>query len=162
MKAGSKRRASAREFTAILGGASGERPSVEIPFDVRSEYGSARPKVVATVNGVKLRTTVAVYGGKSYVGFRKEIREAAGIEIGDKITVQLEPDREERAVEAPEELAAALIKDARVKAVFDTLSFTHRREYTEWIVEAKKPETRERRVKQSLEMLRKGMKHPQR
>lgn len=160
MKAGSKRRTSAREFTAILGGATGERPSVEVPFDVRSEYGGARAKVIATVNGVKLRTTVAVYGGKSYVGFRKEIREAAGIEIGDTITVRLEPDREERAVEVPEELAAALNKDAKAKAVFDALSFTHRREYTQWIAEAKKPETRERRAKQSLEMLRKGTEHP--
>jgi hypothetical protein len=160
---GSKRKTGARdvrEFTAILGGASGERPSVEIPFDVRSEYGAARAKVIATVKGVKLRTTVAVYGGKSYIGFRKEIREAAGIAIGEKVTVQLEPDREERAVEVPGELAAALNKDARAKAVFDALSFTHRREYAQWIALAKKAETRERRVKQSLEMLRKGTKHP--
>ena len=160
MKASSKGRTSARKFAAILGGASGERPTVEIPFDVRSEYGAARAKVIATVNGVKLRTTVMVYGGKSFVGFRKEIREAAGIAIGDKVTVQLEPDREERAVEVPEELAAALSKDAKARAVFDALSFTHRREYAQWIVEAKRAETRERRVKQSLEMLRRGTKHP--
>ncbi len=153
-------RTGAREFTAILGGASGERPSVEIPFDVRREYGAARAKVIATVNGVKLRTTVAVYGGKSFVGFRKEIREAARIEIGDRVKVRLEPDREERVVELPEELAAAFMKERAAKAAFDSLSFTHRNEYGKWVASGKKPETRARRVKQAMEMLRKGTKHP--
>jgi hypothetical protein len=160
MSVDGKRKKGIRELTAVLGGASGDRPTVEIPFDVKAEYGSARAKVIATVNGVKLRTSVAVYGGKSYVGFRKEIREAAAIEVGDTITVRLELDREERVVDVPEDLAAALKKDAKAKAVFDALSFTHGREYTQWILEAKKPETRARRVKQALEMLREGTKHP--
>jgi Domain of unknown function (DUF1905) len=55
------------EFEAVLGGAEGERPIVELPFDVREAYGTARPKVRATVNGVTLRTTVAMYRGKYYV-----------------------------------------------------------------------------------------------
>jgi hypothetical protein len=150
----------ARTFKAVLGGASGDRPTVEIPFDVKKEYGAARAKIVATVKGVKLRTTVAIYGGKSYVGFREDIRREAGIAIGDTITVKLEPDREERVVEVPRDLAAALAKDAKATKTFDALAFTHRREYAQWISSAKKPETRERRVKQSLAMLRNGTKHP--
>jgi hypothetical protein len=160
MAAERERKTKARVFTAILGGASGARPTVEIPFDVRAEYGAARAKVVATVNGVKLRTSVAVYGGKSYVGFREDIRKAAGIAIGDAIEVRLEPDLEERTVEVPEELATAMSKNAKAKAAFEALSFTHRREYTQWIADAKKAETRERRVKQAVEMLRSGTKHP--
>src|SRR5512143_3290723 len=97
-------RARAHEFEAVLGGSTGERPSVEIPFDVRAAFGAARAKVKATVNGVELRTTVAVYGGRSYIGFRAEVREQAGIAIGDRIRVRLEPDDEPRVVEVPDEL----------------------------------------------------------
>jgi hypothetical protein len=147
-------------FQAVLGGDDGERPLVELPFDVKAEYGSARAKVKATVNGVELRTTVAVYGGRSYVGFRKEIQDAAGIAIGDRITVRIKPDEDPREVEVPSDLAAALAKDASARKAFDTLAFTHRKEYAIWVTEAKKAETRERRVARTVEMLRDGVKHP--
>jgi hypothetical protein len=39
-------------------------------------------------------------------------------------------------------------------------SYTHRKEYTQWVGEAKKPETRQRRVEKTIEMLRRGTKHP--
>jgi uncharacterized protein YdeI (YjbR/CyaY-like superfamily) len=56
----------------------------------------------------------------------------------------------------PEALAAALATDAAARATFDALAFTHRKEYARWIVEAKRDETRERRVRQALELLRAG------
>jgi uncharacterized protein YdeI (YjbR/CyaY-like superfamily) len=56
-------------------------------------------------------------------------------------------------VELPPELEAALA-DAQVRAAFEKLSFTHRREYAEWVAEAKRAETRERRVAQTVEKLR--------
>ena len=101
-----------KTFRAILGGESGQRPSLELPFDVRATYGTARPKVKVTVIGVELRTTVAVYGGRAYVGFREEVRTAAGIAIGDELEVTVEPDTEERVVEVPPDLAAALADES--------------------------------------------------
>src|SRR5262245_45625904 len=101
-----------REFEAVVGGGEGRLPLVELPFDVKEAYGAARPKVKATVNHVTLRTTVSVYGGRSYVGFRKEIQEAAGIRIGDRIRVRIEPGIEPREVEVPEDLAQALAEDS--------------------------------------------------
>jgi hypothetical protein len=80
------------EFDAVVGGGEGRLPLVELPFDVKAAYGTARPKVKATVNDVTLRTTVSVYGGRSYVGFRKQIQEAAGIRIG----IGSGPDRARR------------------------------------------------------------------
>jgi Bacteriocin-protection, YdeI or OmpD-Associated/Domain of unknown function (DUF1905) len=147
-------------FRAVLGGADGERPLVELPFDVKAEYGSARAKVKVMVNGVELRTTVAVYGGRSYVGFRREIRDAAGIAIGDRITVRIEPDDDPREVEVPSDLAAALAKDRGARKAFDALAFTHRKEYAVWVAEAKRAETREQRLARTIEMLRAGVKHP--
>jgi hypothetical protein len=149
-----------RTFEAVLGGASGDRPTVEIPFDVRAVFGSARAKVKVTVRGVVLRTTVAVYGGRSYLGFRKEIRDAAGLAVGERVRVTLEADAEERVVEVPLDLARALKKDAGARKAFDGLSFTHRKEYARWVADAKKPETAARRIEKTLQMLRAGTKHP--
>lgn len=150
----------AREFEAVVGGGEGRLPLVELPFDVREAYGTARPKVKATVNQVTLRTTVSVYGGRSYVGFRKEIQDAAGIRIGDRIRVRIEPDVEPREIEVPEDLAHAFRRDKAASQAFDGLSYTHRKEYVQWILEAKKPETRQRRVEKTIEMLRVGTRHP--
>jgi uncharacterized protein YdeI (YjbR/CyaY-like superfamily) len=76
------------------------------------------------------------------------------------VAVELQRDDEPRVVEVPPKLSAALGEDDRAQAVFDALSFTHRREYAEWISGAKREETRERRVRQAVTMLRDGQKHP--
>src|SRR5205807_2848033 len=102
---------------------------IELPFDVRAEYGQARPPVRGTVNGYPFRTTVAVYGGKSYIGFRKEIREGAGIAPGDAVEIQLERDDAPREVAVPHDLAEALAAETGLREAFDRMSFTHRREY---------------------------------
>lgn len=151
--------AAVKRFEAILGARPG-MPVVELPFDVKAVFGAARPKLKVTVNGVELRTTVAIYGGKSFIGFRKEIRDAAGIAEGDRIRLVVEADEEERVVDVPEALARALAKDRTVKKTFDGLAFTHRKEYATWIAGAKKPETRDRRVAKAIEMLLAGTKHP--
>jgi hypothetical protein len=141
-------------FTATLGGDDGTVPAVIVPFDVKAAYGQARPKVKVTVNGVTLRTTVAVYGGRSYIGFRKEICQAAGLQLGKTITVAIELDAEPRVVDVPEDLARALATHASARKRFDSLSYSHRREHAQWVAEAKKPETRARRIARVIEMLR--------
>ncbi len=145
---------------AKLGGNEGERPVVELPFDAKATFGKARAPVRGRVDGAEFRSTVAVYGGRSYVGFNRELRERAGIAMGDDVEVELELDTEPREVELPPGLEWALEGDAAAKQAFDGLSYSHRREYAEWIAEAKKPETRERRVAKAVEMLLAGTKHP--
>jgi hypothetical protein len=118
--------------------------------------GPKRFPVVATVNGHTWRTSVARMGGEFLVGLNREVREAAGVGAGDVVEVQLALDAAPREVEVPEALAAALAGDAEARARFDALAFTHRKEFARWIAEAKRPETRERRVAQALTMLREG------
>lgn len=74
--------------------------------------------------------------------------------------VELELDSEPREVELPPELERALAGDAEAKEAFDGLSYTHRREYAEWVAGAREPETRERRLGKAVEMLLAGTKHP--
>jgi hypothetical protein len=143
----------ARRFEAVLG-EDGDRPLVAIPFDVREEYGQARPPVRGTVNGHPFRTTVSVYGGVPYLGFRREVREAAGVDLGQTVAIELERDDEPREVAPPPELAAALAADPEAAAAWERLSFTHRREHAEAIEGAKREETRRRRVEKALELLR--------
>lgn len=118
--------------------------------------GAKRFPVVATVNGYSWRTTVARMGGEFLVGLNREVRVAARAEAGDTVEVSLELDTAPREVEVPEALAAALERDPAAKAAFDGLAFTHRKEYARWVAEAKREETRERRVAQALERLREG------
>jgi hypothetical protein len=74
---------------------------VVVPGDPKAEFGEARPPVAGTVNGTPFRGRLMVYGGVTYLGFRKEIREAAGIEEGATIEVEFERDDAPREVEVP-------------------------------------------------------------
>jgi ribosomal protein L11 len=134
---------------------------VAVPGDPKAEFGGARAPVAGTVNGSPFRGRLMVYGGVTYLGFRREIRDAAGgIEPGDEVEVVIERDDAPREVEVPEALSGALADDPEARAVFDSLSFTHRKEYAVWIAEAKRDETRTRRIEKALAMLRGGVKHP--
>lgn len=123
---------------------------VELPFDVKKEFGKARPPVNVCINGISYRSTVAVYGHKYLVPVRRDRREAAGVQAGDIIEVTITPDTKARRVEPPPDLKAALIKNAAAKAKWEKLSYTHKREFAEVILQAKKPETRARRVQRTL------------
>lgn len=118
--------------------------------------GAKRFPVIATVNGYTWRTSVARMGGEFLVGLNKEVRQGAGVGAGDSVTLKLALDTAPRTVEVPPALAAALEGDPEAKAQFDGLAFTHRKEFARWIEEAKREETRGRRVSQALEMIRTG------
>ena len=60
----------------------------------------------------------------------------------------VELDEAPREVEVPVDLAAALAADPQAAASFEQMAFTHRKEYARWIAEAKRDETRQRRVAQ--------------
>jgi hypothetical protein len=118
--------------------------------------GAKRFPVVATINGYTWRTTVTRMRGEFLVGLSRAVREEAGVAAGDVIEVELALDTAPREVEVPPALADALSGDQQASAAFDNLAFTHRKEYARWIAEAKRDETRERRVAQALGLLREG------
>jgi hypothetical protein len=142
-----------KTFRALLGGeAQASLPVIEVPFDVKRVFGKARAPVVITINGFSFRSTVAVYGGKSLVGIRKECRVAAKVKIGQMVEITLRSDDAPREVELPEDFAAA-IKSRKGAAGWAKLSYTARKEHVEAIESAKKPETRARRIERALSML---------
>jgi hypothetical protein len=132
------------------------------PEVVESLGGGRRPPVRVTLHTADgpytYRSTVAPMGGENLVGVSAEHRSAAGVSAGDELDVELEHDTEPRVVEVPEDLTTALEADAEARRFFEGLSYSHQRAYTTWVEDAKKPETRARRVVQATEMLHEGKK----
>jgi hypothetical protein len=116
--------------------------------------GAKTPPVRVTVNGYTFPGRVARMGGESLIGFNRAHREAAGVQPGDEVDVEIALDDQPREVELPEPLAEALAADAQARAAFEALSFTNRKEMARSIAEAKRPETRERRLAAALAELR--------
>jgi hypothetical protein len=152
--------ASPLRFSAPVQRADGPGSWVEVPAALAATLPQKRAPVVATVNGHPYRTRIAVYGGRSYLGLRADLRAAAGIELGDVLDVELAIDTEPRVVDEPDELRTALDGSGTARARYDALPFTHRREYAGWVGSAKRPETRVRRAARAVEMLLAGVKTP--
>ncbi len=87
-----------------------------------------------------------------------ENREGAGVEAGDEVDVEIELDTSPREVAVSPDFAAALESDAAAKSFFESLTHSQKQWYVLPIEQAKKPETRERRIEKALDMLREGRK----
>ena len=126
---------------------------IPLTFDPKSVFGKVRAPVTVTLNGYTYRSTVAAMGGPPCIPLRKSHREAAGLEGGETIDVRLDLDTEARVVKPPADLVKAL-KASSAWDRWGDLSFTHQREHVEAIEDAKKPETRARRIERAVEMVR--------
>ena len=127
---------------------------IELPCDPREVFGKLRAPVKVTLNGYSYRSTIVAMGGPPCIGVRASHRTAAGLKGGDLVDVRLELDEEKREVTPPADLVKAL---KAVPGAWDRwrgLSFTHQREHAEAIEDAKKPETRARRIAKAVEMVR--------
>jgi bifunctional DNA-binding transcriptional regulator/antitoxin component of YhaV-PrlF toxin-antitoxin module len=144
-------------FRAIIEDAGGGGAYVTVPFDVEAAFGKKRVKVRATIDGELYRGTLVRMGTPMHILLvLKEIRERIGKRPGDEVDVILEEDVEARVVTVPEDLRSALCAEPDAGQLFDTLSYTHQREYVNWIEDAKRPETRERRILKTIDLLRQG------
>jgi hypothetical protein len=130
---------------------------LRVPREVVASLGQRkRPPVRVTIGEYTYRSTVAVYGDEFFLPLNALDRTKAGVAAGDQIDVDIELDTEPREVTVPADLASALDHDARAKQQFDGLSYSHKREYVNWIEEAKRAETRQRRIAKAVEMLSEG------
>ena len=81
-------------------------------------------------------------------------RQAALIESG--ASAVRTPKAAKPSLDPPSEFVAALRKNAAARKTFEAFAPSHRREYVEWIVEARRAETREKRIAQAVEWLAEG------
>lgn len=118
--------------------------------------GGKRAAVRVTIGERSARLRLASMGGCFMIGMSKAARKELAVEIGDTVDATIELDDAERTVDLPEDLAAALNADPAVRAAFDALSYTKRKEYARGVAEAKRAETRERRVAAVVDALALG------
>lgn len=136
-------------------GEKGTTTFLRAPFDPAREFGSKRVPVCGTINGIPYRSTLAKMpkGGMYAIPVCKELREQIGAEVGDTVAGVIERDTQERTVEPPPELAAALKTNKAAREGWNNLCYTSRKEYAASIAEAKKEETRRNRLEKVLSIL---------
>ena len=123
---------------------------IPVPFDPRPVFGKVRAPVKVTVNGYTYRSTIASMGEGPCIPLRRGNREAAGLEGGETLPVTLELDTEKREVKPPADLVKALKTAPAAWDRWQELSFSHQREHVEAVTEAKKRETRTRRIEAAV------------
>ncbi|HEU0246499.1 MAG TPA: YdeI/OmpD-associated family protein [Gaiellaceae bacterium] len=151
---------SSKRFTVELERVQKTATMSRVPFDLEEAFGRARPPVKVTIRGHTWRTTPGVYDGVGHIVVNRDVKVATGVDAGDRVRVAMELDTEPRSIALPTDLQAVLAADPVAAAAFAKLSFTHRREYVEWVEGAKRPETRSRRIGATVERVLEG--EPQR
>ena len=149
------------KFKAQLQAGRGGGAYVFFPYDVEKEFGTkGKVPVQATFDGVPYKGSLFKYSYSQHVlGILKSIREQIGKQPGDTVDLAIWKDEELRTVEIPADFRNRLKKESLLP-IFEKLSYAHRKEYCRWITEAKKEETRLRRLEKAVETLRNGMKTP--
>ena len=146
-----------KKFKAKLSGDENRKDAsaaFTLPFDTREVWGKAKVPVKVTINGYTWRSTVGNRGGKQYIVVNAAARRSAGVKAGDVVTITIEPDTKKREIEIPTELQKAL--GVKLTQKLNSLSFTHKKEFIVWYSEAKKDDTRVRRVQNMKQMLATG------
>ncbi len=128
----------------------GNLTAIEVPFDPKTVFGKTRVPVKVTLNGYTYRSTIASMGGRFLIPLRKSNREAAGLTGDETLEVRLDLDAEPREIKPPADLAKALKAAPPAWDRWRELSFSHQREYATAVEEAKKPETRARRIENAV------------
>ncbi|MDT7809218.1 MAG: hypothetical protein QOJ70_3031 [Acidobacteriota bacterium] len=132
-----------------------------VPFDVEKTFGTrGRVPVRGTLNGFPFRTSLFPMGGCHMMVVNRHLRAGAGVKGGDTASVVIERDTEPRVITPPADFARALKANKEAQATWDKLSYTHQREHVEHVEEAKRPETRQRRIERSILLLAAGKKEP--
>jgi Bacteriocin-protection, YdeI or OmpD-Associated/Domain of unknown function (DUF1905) len=113
-------------------------------------------------NGLAFRATLQPDGqGGHWLKVDRELREAAGAQVGDIVSLEFAPVAEEREPKVPANLRNALAAaDPKARAVWSDITPVARRDWIQWIESAKREETRLKRIENACDMLTKGKRRP--
>ena len=128
--------------------------ALSAPFSVEKIFGTkARVPVRGTINGFPFRSSLSPMAGCHRMVVNKTIREGAGVKAGDTVSVVMQRDEEERTIEIPPALKKAMAGNRKAQSKWKTLSYTHQKEMTISILNAKQEKTRQRRLAKLMEVL---------
>lgn len=133
---------------------------VEFPYNVEKEFGAkGRVKVKETFDGLEYRGSLVIMGLNCHIiGITKRIRNEISKQPGDIVHVIIVEGNEPRIVEVPEDFRNLLEENEKAKEFFNSLSYSNKKKYVDWILSAKKIETRNKRITETLNMLEQGIK----
>jgi hypothetical protein len=139
---------------------SGTWTYANIPFDCEKAFGKKGSiKVKATIHKKTVNATLMPHGnGKHFMIVNKEIRDKTGIREGDSVEMSISLNSKPVTLVLPKELEKALKANKQAKSYFDSMPPSHKKEYVNYITEAKKEETRANRIVKTVEMLEKQKK----
>ena len=143
------------EFDAIIQSAGqGGGAYVPFPYDPITCFGKKNLiPVECTFDGLPYRGSIANMGAGPCIGVLKAIREKLGKGPGDSLHVVVWQDTKPRVIDTPSDLAAVLKEHPAAAAAWESLPYSHKREYIEAITSAKKEETRQARIRKTIEAL---------
>jgi hypothetical protein len=143
----------------LLGRAGSDAAALKPPFDVVAVFGhKGRVPIKGTINGFPFRSALMNMGEGHMMVVNAQLRSDAQCKAGDTVTVLLAVDEDERTVEVPGYLKKIIAGDSQARKFWPKLSFTHQKEYVREIGDAKKPETRKKRIAAMMETLRKNQR----
>jgi len=126
---------------------------IQLTFDPKPVFGKMRVLVKVMLNGYTYSSTIAAMGGLPCVPLSKSNREAAGLQGGEMVTIRLDLDTDKREMKPPADLLRALRPIPGGSDRWRALSYTHQREHVEAINNARKQETRDRRIAAAVKMI---------
>lgn len=128
---------------------------LEVPFSVEQAFGTrARVAVAGTINGFSYRNSLMPQGdGTHAMMVGKDLQAGASAHAGDSVTVVMDIDRSERVVEVPVELKRALAASKPAAKMFESLSYSHRKEFADWVGSAKQADTRLARAAKAVPLV---------
>jgi uncharacterized protein YdeI (YjbR/CyaY-like superfamily) len=113
--------------------------------------------VEGSINGRAFRATLQPDGQRSHwLKVSRALRDAAGVQEGDVVALQISPADKEPEARVPNDLRKALAAAAAARAVWDEITPVARRDWIQWITTAKRAETRARRIDNACDMLASG------
>ena len=141
----------------LIGDGKSQVAAIRPPFDVPTIFGTrARVPVRGTVNGVAFRNSLCNMGDGHFMVVNREMREAGKCAAGDVVDVVMERDSAPRTVTVPPYLKKIIACDRKAQQTWDSLAFTHKKEWVNTIADAKKEETRQRRIDKMMLALKTG------
>jgi len=157
-RTGSKIRFNAKLFRPAATAKASSWTFLALPKNASAKLPSrGMTTVEGTINGFPFRATLEPDGQRSHwLKVNRKMREAAGADAGDTLALEIAPTGEEPEPKVPADLRKALTTAQKARALWSDITPVARRDWIQWIVSAKRPETRARRIDNACAMLAAG------
>lgn len=136
---------------------------VILPKNVSAKLPSrGMTAIEGSINGFPFESTLEPDGqGSHWLKVEPKMREAAGADAGDEVTLEIAPAAEEPEPAVPPDLRSALATaPSKSRDVWEDITPMARRDWIHWVTSAKRAETRTRRLKTACSMLAAGKRRP--